>query len=132
MARFYFIVCISLAVCVPAAEAAEPRPIRLWLTPARSPSPPLRYQLLPDSRLLTPGDAAPIYKQIVELLTKKPRIQEDTVKESVREMPLHRLPKETLRKELSVYDDVIELLEKAARCDHCEWGYRERLREKGI
>jgi hypothetical protein len=47
-------------------------------------------------------------------------------------MPLDKLPREEVRKELKQYDDVFELLDKAARCDHCEWGLLDRLREKGI
>jgi hypothetical protein len=50
----------------------------------------------------------------------------------VREIPLHRLPKDQIRKELAPYADVFELLDKAARCDYCEWGIRERLRKSGI
>src|SRR5437773_11741438 len=110
MIRFLISSCLVL-YCTAVASAQPPKPIRLYLSPAKTPSPPLRYQLLPDARLLTPGDAAPIYKQIVELLASKPRIQEDTLKESVRELPLHELPKDGIRKELAPYSDVFELLD---------------------
>src|SRR5437868_4771752 len=109
MIRFLFSVYLIL-FCTTVALAQPPKPIRLYLSPASLPSPPLRYQLLPDSRQITPGDAAAIYKQDVELLAKKPRIQEYTLKDSVRELPLNQFPKEELRKELEVYSDVFELL----------------------
>ena len=121
-----------VALFVSSAFAQAPKPIRLWLSPAKPPTPALRYQLLPDARLATSGNAADIYHQVIELLATKPRIQEATLNGSLLEMPLNRLPKEQLRKELMVYNDVLPLLDKAARCDYCEWGIRERLRKDGI
>jgi hypothetical protein len=132
MTRYSFSLSIVLVLSVSVARADEPKPIRLLLTPAKPPTPALRYQLLPDARVATSGNAADIYHQAIELLQKKLPIQESALGVSLREIPLQRLPKEQLRKELAEYDDVYELLDKAARCDHCDWGFRERLREKGI
>jgi hypothetical protein len=132
MTRYGFPLSLALILSVSIARAEEPKPIRLLLTPAKPPTPALRYQLLPDARMATSGNAADIYHQVIELLQKKPPAQESAVGVSLREVPLHRLPKEDLRKELAPYDDVFALLDKAARCDYCDFGFRERLREKGI
>jgi hypothetical protein len=115
-----------------AALADPPPPIQLTLTPAKPPTPALKYQLLPDARLLTSGDAAPIYKEVIELLAKKLHRQNAPLFDAWYQMPIDRLPKDAVRKLLADYEDVYALLDKAARCDHCDWGLLERLREKGI
>jgi hypothetical protein len=37
-----------------------------------------------------------------------------------------------MRKALAEYAEAFELLDKAARCERCDWGLSEQLREKGI
>ena len=49
--------CVVLAAFVSSASAQAPKPIRLWLTPAKPPTPALRYQLLPDARITTSGSS---------------------------------------------------------------------------
>ena len=124
--------CLMFAVCVSSASAQAPKPIKLWLTPAKPPTPALRYQLLPDSRMATTGNAADVYHQLIELLKKKPRLEESTLMGSLLELPLNQLPINEVRKELAAYQDAYELLDKAARCDYCEFGVRDRLRKSGI
>jgi hypothetical protein len=131
MIRF-IVSCCAVLLCGTMALAEPPTPIKLMLTPAKPPTPALRYQLLPDSRLIISGDAAPIYRQIVELLGGKLMTPKGLLFDSWTKLPLDKLPKETVRKELAEFDEVFALLDKAARCDHCEWGLLERLREKGI
>ena len=113
-------------------RAQEPKPIRLWLSPAKPPTPALRYQLLPDARVVTAGNAADVYQQVIDLLAKKPRVQEATLTGSVLDVPLNRLPNDEVRKELAPYNDVFALLDKAVCCDYCEWGLRERLLKDGL
>ena len=120
-----------LVLCVSSASAEEPAPIKLMLTPAKPPTPALRYQLLPDSRILVSGDAAPIYKQVIPILEKLDN-QKKLQIHAWADMPLDQLPKEEVRKQLAEFDEVFKLLDKAARCDHCEWGLLDRLRAKGI
>jgi hypothetical protein len=133
MTRYFLTLGVGFLLSVSTARAEEPKPIKLLLTPAKPPTPALRYQLLPDARLTISGDAAFIYKQVIELLAKNP-IAPNVVSSFsyLTEQPLNRLPREALRKELAPYDEVFALLDKAARCDHCDWRLRERLREKGI
>ena len=56
--------CCVVLLCGAAALAQAQPPIKLTLTPAKPPTPTLRYQLLPDARLTISGDAAPLYKQV--------------------------------------------------------------------
>ncbi len=124
--------CVMVAVLVSSAPAQTPKPIRLWLSPAKAPTPALRYQLLPDARVATSGNAAEVYQQVIDLLTKKSLGSEAMTLYEWSELPLNRLPKDDVRKTLAFFDEVYELLAKASRCDHCDWGVRERLRDKGI
>ena len=123
---------VLVALWVSSASAQEPKPIRLWLTPARPPTPALRYQLLPDARVARSGNAADVYNKIVELLAKKPLNSEAQALSEITEQPLSQVATADLRKTLAVYDDVYDLLDEAARCERCDWGLRDRLREKGI
>jgi hypothetical protein len=124
--------CCLVLLCGTAAPAQAPKSIKLLLTPAKPPTPALRYQLLPDARLTISGDAAVVYKQIIDLLAKKPLGASSLVLSDLSQLPLNRLPKVELRKELAEHDEVFVLLDKAARCDRCDWGLLERLRQKGI
>jgi len=131
--RFLFALGAALALCASAARAAGPPPIKLWLTPAKPPTPALKYQLLPDARVATSGNAADVYREVIEQLATKtsltPKLE---LFSGWAELPLKSLPKEDVRKELAPFDKVYELLDKGARCEHCDWGIRDRLREKGI
>ena len=121
--------CCIVLLCATAALAQPPEPIKLTLTPAKPPTPALRYQFLPDSRILVSGDAAPIYKQVIPILEKLDN-QKKLQIHAWADMPLDQLPKEEVRKQLAELDEVFKLLDKAARCDHCEWGLLDRLRTR--
>jgi hypothetical protein len=124
--------CCLVLLGATAALAEPPQPIKLTLTPAKPPSPGLRYQLMPDARLLLSGDAAPIYREVIPLLEKRLQHQTAIQIDAWSTTPPDQLPKEEVRKALADYEDVFRLLDKAARCDRCDWGLLERLREKGI
>jgi hypothetical protein len=131
MIRFLF-ACVVIVLSWTGALAQAPKPIRLLLSPAEPPTPALRYQLLPDARLAVTGDAAAYYRQVIELLPRKPLAQEGALLSEWSDEPLSQFPTEEVQKALASYDEVFALLDKGARCDHCEWGVRERLRRDGI
>ncbi len=124
--------CSLVLLAGTAASAQAPQPIPLLLSPAKPPTPPLRYQLLPDGRLLTPDNAATVYQQVIDQLAQTPVGPNGILLSEWRELPPQQLPRDAVRKELAVYDKVYALLDKAARCERCDWGLRERLRQKGI
>ena len=123
-----------VAVLASSASAQAPKPIQLWLTPAKPPTPALRYQLLPDARQATSGNAADFYKKAIALADKKGLAAANQGLDDYLQLPLNQLPKEQVRKFLAEaeYVEMVELLDKGARCDHCDWGFRERLRKDGI
>jgi hypothetical protein len=132
MLRFHLSCIVAAAALVSSASAQESKPIRLWLSPAKPPTPALRYQLLPDARVAISGDAAPLYKQAIEVLNKKlNREQEDAVV-SWYLLPLDRFPKDDVSKFLADFEDLFALLDQAARHDYCNWGLRERVLEMGL
>src|SRR5688500_9847739 len=52
---------VLFLACVPAAQAQPADPIKLTVRPAPAPVPALRYQLTPEVRDQTPGNAALLY-----------------------------------------------------------------------
>src|SRR5579862_6923215 len=116
----------TLIILVAAVQAQSPPPIELWLTPAKLPTPGLRYQLLPDARLTITGDAAPLYKQAGKVLEKKPLGDNSKYLEQWLVLPLDQLPRDDAQKLLAEYKEVLELVDKAVCCDHCDWGVLER------
>jgi hypothetical protein len=126
------VACFLVVALVPSALAQAPKPIRLWLTPAKPPTPALRYQLLPDARVATSGNAADIYHKAVDWLAKNPLGSAAEGLSDLATTPLNQFPKDNVRKELAAYQEVFQLLDKASCCDYCEWGIAERLRKDGI
>ena len=125
--------CVVAAVlCVSSASAQEPKPIRLWLSPAKLATPALRYQLLPDAGMAMSGDAAPLYKQASEVLNKKLLRDQEELLNSWTTGPLDRFPKDEVSKFLANYEDFFALLDQAARHDYCDWGLRERVLQTGF
>src|SRR5262249_44741021 len=132
MTRYLCALGAALALAASAARGQAPPPVKLWLTPAKPPTPALKYQLLPDARVTTSGNAADVYKEVIELLAKTSVTPKAELFRGWTDLPPSLLPKEKAREELAAFDKVFELLDKASRCDHCDWGIRDRLREKGI
>src|SRR5205814_198924 len=117
----------------PAANADGPPPIKLALTPAKLPTPALKYQLLPDARMTIAADAAPIYRRALVLLEKTWSDEKKWQRlQSWAELPLEKLPVDEMRKVLGEFDPIYELLDKAARCERCDWGLLGHLRAKGV
>jgi len=118
-------------------QAADGKPTPLLVTPARLTAPVLRFALLPELRDQVPGDAGPIYKKVGELLQKTPA--DDARRNKLRlsidqwlQVPSADLPREEALKALEVFKEPLALLEKAARCENCDWGLSQKLRQQGL
>jgi hypothetical protein len=124
--------CIVFVAFLSSASAQEPKPIRLWLSPAKPPTPALRYQLLPDARIAISGDAAPLYRQAIDVLNGKLSREQEEQLFSWTMLSPDRFPKDEVSKFLAAYEEFFALLDQAALHDYCDWGVRELVLEKGV
>jgi hypothetical protein len=126
---------VLLGLALAGPVPAQP-PIRLALRPAAAPKPVLRYRLLPELREATPGNAVEFYKKAVQLVQQVAADPDERGRPEELEKwaatPVRDLPRERVREALDKYKEVLELAEKAARCEHCDWGLTEQLRQTGF
>src|SRR6516225_2858591 len=107
MKRTSFAALLVLAGCVTAAPAAPPPSIKLTLTPAKPPTPALRYQLLPDGRKTITGNAATFGHEVIDRVLSK-GYDKSQLFSAWSELPVEKLPREEARKELAEYNEVFE------------------------
>ncbi len=136
MPRFVLsLVAVALTATLVRAEAEGP--FKVTLHPAPLPSPALKYRLLPDLRSQTAGNAVPLYEDAIGKLKplqrdpdEQPKWQEHFPKWL--EMPLKDLPRDEVRKALEPYKEILELAEKAARREYCDWELAKRISKGGL
>src|SRR5260370_12542321 len=122
MSRFLLAVCTLLCAAV-LAPAKDDDEAVVPLHPAPLPSPALKYHLLPDLRSQTTGDALPLYKEALEKF--QPLLNDATTRPGGYripiwiEKPLPEFPREEVRKTLEPFKEVLELVDKASRCERC-------------
>jgi hypothetical protein len=131
MSRRLAACCFAVLAAAPAARAQAPEPVRLTLRPAAPSLPALRYRLLPELIEQKPGNAADLYKKAVPLLNKV-SAEDDFLLEAFEKLPLDRLPCAEVRQLLGEHKEGMDLIEKGARRETCDWGLTERLRKDGI
>jgi hypothetical protein len=131
MARSLLVILLFLVASSGTAEV-----IPLTLTPAAAPVPALKYQLLPELRQQKAEDAGPLYKKVTAALKRSPereiRNRDYLWMDKWREMPLDKLPRDSVRDVLQRYQEVFDLLEQISRCETCDLKMTERLRQSGI
>lgn len=128
-------IAVGLLALLPAPGfGQEPGPMTLGLTlhPAAEPSPALKYYLAPEIRDLTRGNAAGCYYQALLLMGKEMAADQAEQLDRWATMPIKDLPKAEVRARLQNYHAALAELDRAAVCDHCDWGLTERLRRQGI
>jgi hypothetical protein len=133
-----FLLCVGVVfAAVSLAHAQDDGPNRAVLYPAALPSPALKHRLLPDLRNQTTGNAAPVYEDAIGKL--KPLQREPEEQPKWREQfskwtgtPLRELPRDEVRKALEPYKEILDLAEKAARREYCDWDLPARLRKGGF
>jgi hypothetical protein len=93
--------------------------------------PALKYQFLPVYRDQVSGNAAIYYGRAAQMGMKNLGGPEEKVWTWM-EMPLKDLPREEVRLLLRPYHNVFRELERAARCDRCDWQLRDGIRTQGL
>ncbi len=136
MKRTSFALVIAFAT-VAQAHAQDAGPYPTTLHPAPLPSPALKYRLLPDLRNQTAGNAVPLWEEAIAKLKplkrdfdERPKWRELFLKWS--ETPIKELPREEVRKALEPYKEVLDLIDRAARREHCDWDMPQRMRKRGL
>lgn len=110
-----------------AADSNEPPPTKFVLHPAGEPQPALTYQLLPPLLDRHPGNAAVHYLKVPHEQTRlfSDQMFWDTI-DKWTEMPLPELRKE-FNQDGKKYPwltgdwSIVEMLDRGARCDTCDW-----------
>lgn len=106
---------------------------RLDVQPAPAPDPSMKYRLLPEVRDLTPGNAAYLYQRAhapewwAGLRLNK---QIDKIDELL-EVPLSKMSRERAETTANMRY-MLKEVDRAARREHCDWEWNERVREDGI
>ncbi|MCI0464801.1 MAG: hypothetical protein L0Z62_48370 [Gemmataceae bacterium] len=82
----------------------------------------LKYQLLPDPRVLTPDNAAPHWLRARHMVSQhRPGLTDQQYRWLSSETPLQDLPRQEVRQFLDRYRTVLQVAALAARCQRCDW-----------
>src|SRR5262249_41459423 len=119
---------VSLLVTIaPAAAQPGSETTRLTIRPAPAPVPALKYQLLPPTDEMSPGNAIQAYYRAfsLEWLANAPNAEQIN---KALATPLSDLP----RKELKAISNSVQLREVdlAARREYCDWELIERIKKE--
>jgi tetratricopeptide (TPR) repeat protein len=107
---------ISLLVVV----LADGHTVEMTLGPGKAPIPAQKYLLLPKADGQTDADAMPLYEKAVQLLPEDSQI--DRISQWLK-IPPSKLPREQVQATLEQFEPILQLLEQAAKCRHCNWPY---------
>lgn len=103
--------------------------VALEVSPAAEPRPALKYRLWADLLEEQPGNAAPYYYRAIVLLRSAPEASRKEFDEKYKawiEVPLDKLPREEVDKQLAVFHAALGQLEIAALRETCDWELRFR------
>jgi len=91
---------------------------------------------LPELREQTPGNAAVFYRKAGELLDRIPPLESERANLQPllfrwQQASQAGLPRDEVRKTLALFQEPLELLHKGARCETCDFGFPQRIRDRG-
>jgi len=121
-----------LGAAFPTAAQQANEPIKLTIRPAAAPVPALKYELLPNGKDMTPGNAAQLYYRAYSPdwygRIKAPGMDEKI--EKALHTPLHELAALNLNSLLT--DKLLHEVDLAARREYCDWEFTPRIKAEGI
>ncbi|WZO95803.1 hypothetical protein EP7_002773 [Isosphaeraceae bacterium EP7] len=133
---------LMLAFLPPGLAMAQAKtiPVELILRPAPQPVPALKYRLVPEPRILIPGNAAVFYHRGILLLAQsslgqarapgaKPPDPENSPEMRISRWatgPIAQLPREEARKQLEAFQGPLKEAELAAMRQTCDWEFDRR------
>jgi hypothetical protein len=124
---------IFLSVTTASAENDVPSTL-LVLHPAASPTPALKFPLLPELRDTIPGNAVTHYRQAFKNMKQDAPLESGWVVASDQWLasPLQDFPREEVGKLLKQCDRTLQEAEAGARSEQCDWEMTEEFRTKGV
>ena len=128
---------LLLVVVAGPVAAKEPEiPVRkLTITPAAAPVPALRYELLPELRDTTPGNAALLYYRAFSPEWWGTYQRDKTMADKLyaaQTAPLSDLKKHSADIDWVRNSQMLKEVDRAARRSYCDWEMAPRIREEGI
>jgi hypothetical protein len=133
------IVLTGATTFAPAQQGPANGEYTLTVQPAKEPEPSLKYQLAFEVRDQTEDNAAVHYFRAVLVDRDKrsampvdKRREEQELREKWLAMPVAELPRLEVLAHFDQYKPVYDLIERAARCRHCDWGAEKALQQEGF
>jgi hypothetical protein len=123
---------LAVALLAPAQSPPAPEPIKLIVRPAAAPSPALKYELLPELKDQSPGNAVQVYYRAFspEWWGHIRRPDEWAKLTSAVQAPLADLPRHDLSRLLD--DRMLREVDRGARRAYVDWEMTELVRKEGI
>jgi hypothetical protein len=129
MRRYYspgLVLVLTLVLPVvgqPPSDAPKTPAIRIPVPSTPAPADrTLKYQLLPDSLDLTPGNAAPQWLRTGQAASRSDhKLGGKESAWSNSDLPLRDLPRQEVRQFLEHYKAVLRMADRAARYERCDW-----------
>jgi hypothetical protein len=106
--------------------------VPVTIRPAAAPVPALKYEFLPEYRDQISENAVVHYHRAGLLAGKRLQFGPDDKPAQWLDIPAKDLPREEVRQFIGREKSVFLELELAARCDHCDWQLRERIRTDSL
>jgi hypothetical protein len=123
---------VLLAAVAPATAQPPPEPVRLTLRPAAAPSPALKYELLPQLKDQSPGNAALVYYRAFSPEMwgniRRPEMWEKAA--AAPQTPLRDMHKLGLDWVQGI--GILREADRGARRAYVDWELTDRLRKEGI
>lgn len=130
MMRRFALSLLGLLLALPVQAQAPGEPVRLTLRPVGEPIPAMKYLLLPDLDMQTPGNAALCYHRALGIRAQKGKELDDLEKkiDDLVAQPLASFNKDEARKLLAdeKVQAVLHELRIAATRRECSWGVEFR------
>jgi hypothetical protein len=134
MSRLYWAPALLLLA---AATAAADDDVRAKPLTLHAPPPGVRalqYPLLPELRDSTPGNAVDHYRQAIKNMKQDAPPSRDWYPALDQWMaaPLKDLPRKEVGDFLKQCESTFKEVDAAARCEQCDWGLTEKVRQRGF
>lgn len=124
--------CVGVSLlCLFTAQATGQEAIKLTARPAAAPTPALKYQLLPELKDMSPGNAALIYQRAHSpewFGSLRKWLDEEKVYDWL-ELPRKDFPRDKVSHLRHV--PLLREVDLAARRENCDWEFTERVRKEG-